>query len=153
MNIIDKLDSHEGVLERRETNRLDGMFQVKFTPLPTPLAEQMYLQANTMGLNADFSLDNSLPAPTLRGVTANVSVSGFCLVSNTPMPLGTHVLMDVNLPGLPRPLRTLTEVMRTNPAPSNPSLTRYGLRIVAAHPGAIAMLQELVNEGLQRKAS
>jgi len=139
-------ETQEGVLERRRHERLDGVFNVRYIPLSKELAHSMAEAAMEMGLQGEVLPEVSANADGVhRAVTTNVSINGFCLLSERNLEMGSHLLVDINLPGLPRPVRALTTVVRILPAPSNTTLARYGLRIVAIHPEGLVRLRLLVD--------
>jgi hypothetical protein len=57
--------------------------------------------------------DLPMPKTLLAGVTENIAC-GLTLVSNEPMGIGTFVVADITMPSLPRPLRTLAQVVQSD---------------------------------------
>lgn len=150
--MMEEPDSLDGILERRQHTRLEGVFNVRFVPLSGLMAKHMLAAASEMGLRGE-TIDIKPGEHSVRGVTANFSEGGFCLLSDHRIPEGTHLLVDVSLPGLSNPVRAMTEVVRSAPALSNPDLTRHGLRFVAIHPEALTKIKTLVEQGLAVRAA
>jgi hypothetical protein len=91
------------------------------------------------------------PSTVLTGVTDNISQGGLALISDTPMAMGTHVVCDITMPNLPRPLRALAEVVRTDSKDGrivDKSVLTYkvGLKILAINKDDLTRIENYIIE-------
>ncbi len=88
--------------------------QIKYYVVDDKYAEQLKGEAAYKDTSLEQLAAVARPSTVLQGVTENISQGGLSLVSDVPMAMGTFVVCDITMPNIPKPLRALAEVVRTD---------------------------------------
>ena len=91
------------------------------------------------------------PVTVLSGMTENISQGGLSLVSGQPIAIGTHVVCDITVPNLPRPLRALAAVVRSDSTDGRVvdrtvSTYKSGLKIIAINKDDLTRIENYIIE-------
>jgi hypothetical protein len=111
---MDKPIANKGIIEQRKFERLVATLQIKYYVVDDKYAEQLKSESAYKDSTLEKLMAVQRPSTVLQGVTENISQGGLSLVSDVPMAMGTHVVCDITMPNIPKPLRALAEVVRTD---------------------------------------
>jgi len=140
-----------GTIEQRKFERIVSQLQIKFYVVDNAYAEQLQTEAAYKDTTLEKLAASSRPATMLSGVTENISQGGLALVSEQPLALGTKVVCDVTVPNLPRPLRVLAEVVRSDSKDGRivdrtMSIYKSGLNIIAVNKDDLTRIENYIIE-------
>lgn len=125
--------------------------QIKYYIVEKDYAEKLQADAAYKDTTLDALSKMDRPNTPLQGVTDNISSGGLALVTDTPVAMGTHVVCDITMPNLPRPLRALAEVVRTDSKEGRVvdrtmSTYRSGLKIIAINKDDLKRIENYIIE-------
>ncbi len=124
-----------GSIEQRQFERLVAAMPIRFYVMDEESARKMENEAAYKETRLETLKQNPQPHTVLSGVTENISMGGLCLVSEQPLKPGTFVVVDMYPPSLPKPLRALSQVVRSENGGASVDRTapsfRSGLKIIA----------------------
>lgn len=133
-----------GSIEQRQFERLVAAMPIRFYLMDDESAAKLEADAAYRETRLETLASTPQPRTVLSGVTENISLGGLCLVSETPLNPGTFVVADMYPPSLPKPLRALAQVMRSDRAAvvdrTAPSF-RNGLKIIAINKNDMKEIQ------------
>lgn len=140
-----------GTIEQRKFERIVSQLQIKFYVVDGAYAEQLKTEAAYKDTTLDKLLASQRPTTMLNGVTENISQGGLALVSDQPLALGTKVVCDITMPNLPRPLRVLAEVVRSDSkdgriVDKTMSIYKSGLNIIAVNKDDLTRIENFIIE-------
>jgi hypothetical protein len=141
----------QGTLEQRQFERIVATLQIKYYVVDDKYAQQLQTEAAYKDTSLEKVLSSQRPKSVLSGVTENISAGGLQLASETPMALGTFVVCDITMPNVPRPLRALAEVVRSD---SNDGrvvdrtviIYKAGLKILAVNKDDLTRIENYIIE-------
>jgi hypothetical protein len=142
---------NKGTIEQRTFERLVATLQIKYYVVDDKYAEQLKTEAAYKDTTMEQLMAVQRPSTVLAGVTENISVGGLSLVSDVPMAMGTHVVCDITMPNLPRPLRALADVVRTDSKDGRivdrtAQTYKVGLRIIAINKDDLTRIENYIIE-------
>ena len=142
---------NKGTIEQRKFERLVATLQIKYYVVDDKYAEQLKTEAAYKDTSLDQLMSAARPSTVLSGVTENISQGGLSLVSDVPMAMGTHVVCDITMPTLPRPLRALAEVVRTDSKDGrivdrSAHTYKVGLKILAINKDDLTRIENYIIE-------
>jgi c-di-GMP-binding flagellar brake protein YcgR len=145
------MDMHKGRIEQRRFERVVAQMAVRFYVLDAAHADALAKDAAYRETALSQMDIEARPETLLKGVTRDISAGGFCLLSDSPLEVGTPVMVDMEVPGLPRPLRALSRVMRRDTATSRDSsgssqVWVCGLAIEAINKEDLRRIENLIIE-------
>jgi len=145
------MDMHKGRIEQRRFERVVAEMSVRFYVLDAEHANALAQDAAYRETHMDKMDIEARPETVLKGVTRDISAGGFCLLSDSPLEIGTPVMVDMEVPGLPRPLRALSRVMRRDTATSRDAsgtsqVWICGLSIEAINKEDLRRIENLILE-------
>lgn len=140
-----------GTIEQRKFERIVSQLQIKFYVVDNAYAEQLQTEAAYKDTTLDKLTGSARPTTMLSGVTENISQGGLALVSEQPLAIGTMVVCDVTVPNLPRPLRVLAEVVRSDSkdgriVDKTMSIYKSGLKIIAVNKDDLTRIENYIIE-------
>ena len=140
-----------GTIEQRKFERITSTLQIKYYIVEKDYAEKLQADAAYKDTTLDALSKMDRPNTPLQGVTDNISSGGLALVTDTPVAMGTHVVCDITMPNLPRPLRALAEVVRTDSKEGRVvdrtmSTYRSGLKIIAINKDDLKRIENYIIE-------
>jgi c-di-GMP-binding flagellar brake protein YcgR len=140
-----------GTIEQRKFERIVSQLQIKFYVVDNAYAEQLQTEAAYKDTTLDKLAASSRPTTMLAGVTENISQGGLALVSEQPLALGTMVVCDITMPNLPRPLRVLAQVVRSDSkdgriVDKTMSIYKSGLTIIAVNKDDLTRIENYIIE-------
>jgi hypothetical protein len=140
-----------GSIEQRKHERITSTLQIKYYIVDKEYADKLQEDAAYKDSTLEKLAKLDRPSTALTGVTENISEGGLQLVSDQPIALGTHVVCDITLPSLPRPLRALAEVMRTDSKEGRVidrtiSTYRSGLKIISINKDDLKRIENYIIE-------
>lgn len=131
----------KGGLERRESERVDCQLGVNWKHLEKAEADELL----SSGAFTDVFMLTDLQAPTSnaalesKAYTENLSISGVKLVGDLrlatgePLKEGWELLVELEVPGAPIPVRALAVVVWTSPSMAGAAAMSAGLFFKAIH--------------------
>jgi c-di-GMP-binding flagellar brake protein YcgR len=142
---------NKGTIEQRTFERLVATLQIKYYVVDDKYAEQLKTEAAYKDTTMEQLMAVQRPSTVLQGVTENISSGGLSLVSEVPMAMGTHVVCDITMPNLPRPLRALAEVVRTDSKDGRivdrtAQTYKVGLKIIAINKDDLTRIENFIIE-------
>jgi hypothetical protein len=139
-----------GTIEQRQFERVVAEMNIRYYPVDEAYFAQLADEAAYKDTHMDQLADLPRPDTYLVGVTENISKGGLALVTDKPMPLGAHVVLDMTMQGLPKPLRAIGQVMRTQEGGGTVDNTakvfRTGLKIVAINKEDMKRIENYILE-------
>jgi hypothetical protein len=140
-----------GTIEQRKFERIVSQLQIKFYVVDSAYAVQLQSEAAYRDTTLEKLNNSSRPATTLNGVTDNISQGGLALQSDQPLAIGTMVVCDITMPNLPRPLRVLGEVVRSDSrdgrvVDKTMSIYKSGLKIIAVNKDDMNRIENYIIE-------
>jgi c-di-GMP-binding flagellar brake protein YcgR len=88
-----------------------------------------------------------LSSPVMSAMTQDISEGGLCLVAAQALPIGSHVLVDIQLARAGESLRALAMVLRSEEGASSDGAggsCRMGLKLIALQKQGLQRMQELI---------
>lgn len=140
-----------GTIEKRQFERIVSQLQIKYYVVDNAYAEQLKTEA----AYKDTTLAKlaAVPRPTnvLSGMSEDISQGGLSLVCEQPLAIGTHVVCDITMPTLPRPLRALAEVVRSDSNDGRiidrtQTVYKAGLKILAINKDDLTRIENYIIE-------
>jgi hypothetical protein len=155
---MDDLNSQiQAFLEKRDAERLSARLSIKFTQVDRKQADAVL---NNGEFSDVFSTDNlkaDLPADDFQDAfTENISISGLKLtgdlrlVGGKAFEEGSFLLVEIEVPEAPMPVRTLATVIWSEPDKSTPPLFHAGLFFVGINKQDVMKVARFMI--LQRRA-
>jgi c-di-GMP-binding flagellar brake protein YcgR len=140
-----------GTIEQRQFERITSTLQIKYYIVEKEYAEKLQLDAAYKDTTLESLSKMDRPNTPLQGVTDNISTGGLALVSDAPIAMGTHVVCDITMPNLPRPMRALAEVVRSDSKEGRVidrtiSTYRSGLKIIAINKDDLKRIENYIIE-------
>jgi c-di-GMP-binding flagellar brake protein YcgR len=140
-----------GKIEQRQFERITSTLQIKYYIIEKEYAEKLQLDAAYKDTTLESLAKMDRPNTPLQGVTDNISTGGLALVTDTPIAMGTHVVCDISMPNLPRPMRALAEVVRSDSKEGRVidrtiSTYRSGLKIIAINKDDLKRIENYIIE-------
>jgi c-di-GMP-binding flagellar brake protein YcgR len=140
-----------GTIEQRQFERIMTTLQIKYYVVEKDYADKLKQEAAYKDTTLEALAKMDRPNTPLQGVTDNISTGGLSLVSDTPIAEGTQVVCDITLPNLPRPLRALAEVVRSDSKEGRVvdrtiNTYRAGLKIIAINKDDLKRIENYIIE-------
>ena len=140
-----------GTLEQRQFERITSTLQIKYYIIEKDYADKLQVDAAYKDTTLENLSKMDRPNTPLQGVTDNISAGGLALVTDQPVSLGTYVVCDITMPNLPRPLRALAEVVRSDSKEGKVidrtiSTYRSGLKIIAINKDDLKRIENYIIE-------
>ena len=145
------MEAAKGTIEQRKFERITSTLQIKYYVVDKDYAEKLQEDAAYKDSTLEKLAKLDRPSTALTGVTDNISQGGLQLVSDQPMGLGTFVVCDISIPKLPRPMRALAEVVRTDSKEGRVidrtiSTYRSGLKIISINKDDLKRIENYIIE-------
>ena len=102
------MDVQKGWLEQRSTERVSNTLKVVYYPLKkdsVAAGTDEYKDTTIEKIQADFTVNSYIQA-----MTDDISKGGLSITVNEPLELGQHMIIDLFLPKISKPVKILTEV-------------------------------------------
>jgi hypothetical protein len=140
-----------GTIEQRKFERIVSQLQIKYYVVDEAYATQLKTEAAYKDTSLEKLASLQRPSTVLTGVTDNISQGGLSLVSEAPLALGTNVVCDITVPTLPRPLRALAEVVRSDSndgrvVDRTQKVYKAGLKILAINKDDLTRIENYIIE-------
>lgn len=139
-----------GTIEQRQFERVVAEMNIRYYPVEEAYFKQLEGEAAYKDTQIEKLADLPRPSTYLVGVTENISKGGLALVLDKPLPLGSHVVLDLSMPNLPRPLRAIGQVMRQQEGQGTTDSTakvfRTGLKLVAINKEDMKRIENYILE-------
>lgn len=148
-----------GTIEQRKFERILATLQIKYYIVEKEYADKLMLDAAYKDSTLEKLKAMERPSTTLQGVTENISSGGLALITDQPVSLGTMVVCDITLPTLPRPLRALAEVIRSDAKDGkviDRTLSTYkaGLKIISINRDDLKRIENyIIEEKIKQRLS
>jgi c-di-GMP-binding flagellar brake protein YcgR len=148
-----------GTIEQRQFERITSTLQIKYYIIEREYADKLQADAAYKDTTLESLAKADRPNTPLQGVTDNISAGGLSLVTDQPVALGTSVVCDITMPNLPRPLRALAEVVRTDNKEGRVvdrtiSTYRAGLKIIAINKDDLKRIENyIIEEKIKQRLS
>ena len=145
------MEPNRGTIEQRKFERIVSQLQIKYYVVDAAYADQLATEAAYKDTTLEKLAVMQRPTTVLTGVTENISQGGLSLVSEQPLALGTRVVCDITMPNLPRPLRALAEVVRSDSndgrvVDRTVSIYKAGLKISAINKDDLTRIENYIIE-------
>lgn len=146
-----------GTIEQRKFERIVSQLHIKYYVIDGAYAEQLRTEAAYKDTTLDKLTASMRPSTALSGVTDNISQGGLALVSEQPLAIGTMVVCDITVPNLPRPMRVLAEVARSDSKDGRVidrtmSIYKSGLKIIAVNKDDLTRIENyIINQKIQQR--
>ena len=144
-------EPRRGTIEKRQFERIVSQLQIKYYVVDNAYAEQLKTEAAYKDSSPEKLAAMQRPATALTGMTEDISKGGLSLVSETPLAVGTYVVCDITVPTLPRPLRALAEVVRSDSKDGRvvdrtQTVYKAGLKILAINKDDFTRIENYIIE-------
>lgn len=147
-----------GTIEKRQFERIVSNLQIKYYIVDAAYAQQLSTEAAYKDTTLEKLATAQRPTNVLSGMSENISAGGLSLVSEQPLAIGTHVVCDITMPALPRPLRALAEVVRSDSKDGRvvdrtQSVYKSGLKIIAINKDDLTRIENhIIEEKIRGRA-
>jgi hypothetical protein len=140
-----------GTIEKRQYERIVSQLQIKYYIVDAAYAQQLQGEAAYKDTSLEKLASAQRPTNVLSGMSENISEGGLSLVSEQPLAIGTHVVCDITMPNLPRPLRALAEVVRSDSKDGRvvdrtQTVYKSGLKIIAINKDDLTRIENYIIE-------
>jgi hypothetical protein len=140
-----------GTIEQRQFERVVSQLQIKYYVVDEAYAAQLQTEAAYKDTSLAQLAESKRPLTVLSGMTENISQGGLSLVSEQPLAIGTKVVCDITMPNMPRPLRALAEVVRSDSKDGRivdrtVSIYKAGLKIMAINKDDLTRIENYIIE-------
>lgn len=140
-----------GTIERRKHERIVAQLQIKYYIVDAAYAQQLQAEAAYKDTTLEKLAASPRPVNVLSGMSEDISQGGLSLVSEQPLAVGTHVVCDITVPALPRPLRALAEVVRSDSKDGRvidrtQNVYKCGLKILAINKDDLVRIENYIIE-------
>lgn len=140
-----------GTIEQRKFERIVSQLQIKYYVVDNAYAAQLKTEAAYKDTTLEKLAVLQRPTTVLTGVTENISQGGLSLVSEQPLALGTFVVCDITMANLPRPMRALAEVVRSDSndgriVDRTQTVYKAGLKILAINKDDLTRIENYIIE-------
>jgi hypothetical protein len=140
-----------GTIEQRQYERVVSQLQIKYYVVDEAYAVQLQGEAAYKDTTLEKLAQSPRPASVLTGMTENISQGGLSLVSEQPLAIGTKVVCDITVPNLPRPMRALAEVVRSDSKDGRivdrtQTIYKAGLKILAINKDDLTRIENYIIE-------
>lgn len=147
-----------GSIEKRQYERIVSNLQIKYYVVDNAYAEQLKTEAAYKDTTLEKLAAAPRPTNVLSGMSENISQGGLSLVSEQPLALGTYCVCDITVPSLPRPLRALAEVVRSDSndgrvVDRTQTVYKSGLKIIAINKDDLVRIENYIIEEKIRSRS
>ena len=148
-----------GTIEQRKFERILATLQIKYYIVDDAYAKTLQEDAAYKDTSLEKLQKLDRPNTPLQGVTENISQGGLALVTDQPVAMGTFVVCDITLPALPRPMRALAEVVRSDSRDGRVvdrtvHTYRSGLRIIAINKDDLKRIENyIIEEKIKQRLS
>jgi hypothetical protein len=144
-------DPIRGTIEQRKFDRIVSQLQIKYYVVDAAYAEQLQVEAAYKHTTLDKLMASNRPITAATGVTENISQGGLSLISDQPLAVGTFAVCDITLPALPRPMRALAQVVRSDSTDGRiidrtVSTYKAGLKIIAINNDDLKRIENYIIE-------
>ncbi len=144
-------ENNRGSIEQRKFDRVVSNLQIKYYVVEQEYADKLKGEAAYKDSTLEKLAKVERPSTVLTGVTENISEGGLSIVSEQPLALGTSVVCDVTMPSLPRPMRMLAEVVRSDSKDGrtvdrSQKTFRSGLKIIAINADDLKRIENFIIE-------
>jgi c-di-GMP-binding flagellar brake protein YcgR len=152
------LEPIRGTIEKRQYERIVSNLQIKYYIVDAAYAQQLSTEAAYKDTTLEKLANAQRPTNVLSGMSENISAGGLSLVSEQPLAIGTHVVCDITMPALPRPLRALAEVVRSDSKDGRvvdrtQSVYKSGLKIIAINKDDLTRIENhIIEEKIRGRA-
>jgi len=147
-----------GSIEKRQYERIVSNLQIKYYVVDAAYAAQLGTEAAYKDTTLEKLATAQRPTNVLAGMSENISTGGLALVSEQPLAIGTFVVCDITMPTLPRPLRALAEVVRSDSKDGRvvdrtQSVYKSGLKIIAINKDDLTRIENhIIEEKIRGRA-
>ncbi|HXC63375.1 MAG TPA: PilZ domain-containing protein [bacterium] len=140
-----------GTIEQRQFERIVSQLQIKYYVVDEAYATQLLTEAAYKDTSLAQLAETKRPLTALSGMTENISQGGLSLVSEQPLAVGIKVVCDITMPNMPRPLRALAEVVRSDSKDGRivdrtVSIYKAGLKILAINKDDLTRIENYIIE-------
>jgi c-di-GMP-binding flagellar brake protein YcgR len=144
-------EGFKGTIEQRKYERIVALMQIRYYIVDDEYAIKLKTESAYKDTHVDQLVNIPMARTPLTGVTENISAGGLLLVTEQPLAMGTSVVVDLTLPNLPRPLRALAEVVRSDIAEGQVvdrtvKSFRSGLKIIAINKDDMKRIENYIVE-------
>lgn len=102
------MDVQKGWLEQRSSERISNSLKVVYYPLKkgsVAASTEEYKDTTIEKIQADFTASSYVQA-----MTEDISKGGLSITTHDPLEIGQHIIIDLFLPKISKPIKILTEV-------------------------------------------
>lgn len=132
-----------GWMEKRQHERFLTALKVSYRIISTAEAQTILSQDSYRETTADRLPMISQVSPLYEAVTQDISLGGFCMVSEQAVPARTVVEVILTLTQTMTALKFMAEVVRTEPLSQGGStLHRLGLKTLAIHKEDMTRMEQ-----------
>lgn len=140
-----------GTIERRQYERIVAQLQIKYYIVDDEYAARLSNEAAYKDTTLERLASTPRPVNVLSGISEDISQGGLSLVSEQPLAVGTHVICDITMPNLPRPLRVLATVVRSDSKDGRvvdrtQTVYKAGLKILAINKDDLTRIENYIIE-------
>lgn len=144
-------EANRGTIEKRQYERIVSQLQIKYYVVDNAYAEQLKGEAAYKDTTLEKLATAQRPTNVLAGMTENISSGGLALVSEQPLAIGTYCVCDITVPSLPRPMRALAEVVRSDSKDGRvvdrtQTVYKSGLKIIAINKDDLVRIENFIIE-------
>jgi|DewCreStandDraft_4_1066084.scaffolds.fasta_scaffold22792_4 c-di-GMP-binding flagellar brake protein YcgR len=138
------MEMKKGWLYKRQYERVPDVLKVLYYPI----------KESKQVLNSDDYKDTTIEKITKTGgassfiqaMTEDISKGGLSIVSETPLAIGQHIIIDLFLPRLANPVKILAEVRNIEKNIKGSSSYKAGLKIISISKSDLKRIESRIME-------
>jgi c-di-GMP-binding flagellar brake protein YcgR len=134
-------------IEKRRFQRVEAALSVTYSLVDQAQALSLKAGADYKDTRLEAVPDTYLRSPVMSAMTQDISEGGLSLVAGKALPIGCHVLVDIQLSRAGESLRALAMVMRSEEGKASDGTSascRMGLKLIALQKQGLQRLQALI---------
>ncbi len=139
----------KGWLEKREFERVKSVLKVVYYVIDDKDKDTIIKSTDYKDTTLD-NLKTSLKNPIIDAITEDISKGGLAIITEKPLLNGQHIIIDLYLPKLSKPIKLLTEVRHIDNYIKGSGSFRAGLKILSISKSDLQRIESYILEIKQK---
>ncbi len=139
------MEMQKGWLYKRQYERVPDVLKILYYPVKGPVSSV---------LNSEDYKDTTIEKITKAGgassfiqaMTEDISKGGMSIVTDNPLPIGQHIIIDLFLPRASNPIKILAEVRNIEKAIKGSTSYKAGLKIISISKSDLKRIEARIME-------
>ncbi len=136
---------NKGWLEKREFERVKSVLKVIYYIIDDKNKENI-VQSSEYKDTTLNNLKTTSKNPIINALTEDISKGGLAIITEKPLVIGQHIIIDLYLPKLSKPIKLLTEVRNIDSYVKGSGSYKAGLRILSISKSDLQRIENHILE-------